>query len=55
MRQATKERDDCKTNYPKGSKESKGQYNFICYSNVLQIVSQRRLLPNIHFVHVYRH
>ena len=32
MREAMKERDDYKTKYPKESKESKGQYNFICYS-----------------------
>ena len=54
MREAMKERDDYKTKYPKESKESKGQYNFICYSKFMPIVSQEHLLPNIHFVHVYR-
>ena len=49
MREAMKERDDYKTKYPKESKESKGQYNFIYYSNFILNHISRTLITKHSF------
>ena len=49
MQQATKERDEYKRKYPKESKESKGQYNFIYYSNFILNHISRTLITKHSF------